>query len=47
MENKKLFKDKRWTEKPDVEVVGYKKVTQEESERADKELEKTILKEKG
>ena len=30
MENKRLFQDKRWTQNPGGEVVGFEEVTEEE-----------------
>lgn len=41
MESKKLFTDKRWTQDPGGEVVGYEEVTEEEKKWAD-ELIKQI-----
>jgi len=35
MENKKLFQDKRWTQNPGGEVIGYEEVTKEEKEWAE------------
>ena len=42
MEDKKIFQDKRWTQNPGGEVIGYEEVTKEEKEWAEKELEKLI-----
>lgn len=44
MGNKKLFTNKRWTQNPGGEVVGYEKVTEEQKKWAD-ELIKQIEKE--
>lgn len=39
MDNKKLFQDKRWTQDPGGEVVGYEEVTEEQEKWAEELLE--------
>lgn len=47
MSDKKLYSDKRWTDIPKAKVIGYREMTPEEQEEANKTLERIIKKMSG
>lgn len=46
MNNKNLFRDKRWTQNPGGEIVGYEEVSEEEKKWADELIKQIENKEK-